>query len=619
MHYPSRKKYSSFFVYLIITLLAVSAFSALYMLPPAVKADGESWLTGWNYRKTHVINPATGAGTNYQVGVTVSYGSYLLQDVISNPTGFWEAVVYAVYDGNLYWGVSFGGAEVGYKQKTDLATMETTTLYTGSFLAEWMGLRLGTKIYSVGQESDGVQMSRSSIHIIDLTNDSVTAVRNLHTGDCNEFYGIDTDGTYLVCGERDPGGTQGSDYPNGGGIWQIPISTITDTGTWVRKWEDPNGYCVWNIAYFNGKWYAYLGSDDSFGRWRVISSTDLINWSTELDYTTQNVGYDASRGGLTKCGNKLVTVEAVASTNTFHMFVFDGSSWTNYDLGISIPTTETEINVPTMWLSDKNKLCITIGKHETKVHDKYFVNLDGTGFETVQTNVPGSPNFHQCEQGEYAKDGNSVFYGVTRYGSGGTGSVYRYTYGGSKNICLTSGKCRTDFGDIRFTDDDGSTLLDYWMESKVDSNYAIFWVEVADNLESSAQTIYVYYGKADATTTSNGTNTFSFFDDFSGDLSKWTVLSGSWSIVSGELRYAGAQGSEGLIRSASYQVGDARVRTRYRLSTIGDFNPLLRLSSASNFYQTFDKSCLRSDSLRRGLKSAIVLNLYLVLTLAFPT
>ncbi|PVX27584.1 MAG: hypothetical protein CW716_01505 [Candidatus Bathyarchaeum sp.] len=33
-------------------------------------------------------------------------------------------------------------------------------------------------------------------------------------------------------------------------------------------------------------------------------------------------------------------------------------------------------------------------------------------------------------------------------------------------------KCRTDFGDIRFTDDDGSTELDYWMEEKTDSDYA---------------------------------------------------------------------------------------------------------------------------------------------------
>ena len=37
---------------------------------------------------------------------------------------------------------------------------------------------------------------------------------------------------------------------------------------------------------------------------------------------------------------------------------------------------------------------------------------------------------------------------------------------------------RTDFGDVRFTDDDGTTLLDYWIEEKVDSDYAIIWVKL---------------------------------------------------------------------------------------------------------------------------------------------
>jgi hypothetical protein len=41
-----------------------------------------------------------------------------------------------------------------------------------------------------------------------------------------------------------------------------------------------------------------------------------------------------------------------------------------------------------------------------------------------------------------------------------------------------------------------------------DVDYAVFWVEIADNLSSVAQTIYVYYGKSDATTTSNVENTF---------------------------------------------------------------------------------------------------------------
>ncbi|MHA1963522.1 MAG: DUF2341 domain-containing protein [Candidatus Thorarchaeota archaeon] len=89
--------------------------------------------------------------------------------------------------------------------------------------------------------------------------------------------------------------------------------------------------------------------------------------------------------------------------------------------------------------------------------------------------------------------------------------------------------CRTDFGDIRFTDDDGTTLLDYWTESFVASDHAIFWVEIADNLNTS-QDIYVYFGNPVATSVSNGTATFQFFDDFeSGSLDKWDYVN-DWSI-----------------------------------------------------------------------------------------
>jgi len=102
---------------------------------------------------------------------------------------------------------------------------------------------------------------------------------------------------------------------------------------------------------------------------------------------------------------------------------------------------------------------------------------------------------------------------TTYYGSGSDsqGNVYLNSYS------------RTDFGDVRFTDDDGSTLLDYWMENKVDSNNAVFWVEVADDLNSQNQTIYVYYGKATATTTSNIAATGIFGDDIEdGSVSDWT-------------------------------------------------------------------------------------------------
>lgn len=71
------------------------------------------------------------------------------------------------------------------------------------------------------------------------------------------------------------------------------------------------------------------------------------------------------------------------------------------------------------------------------------------------------------------------------------------------------GKCRTDFGDVRFTEDDGVTELDYWIESKTDGDNAIFWVEIPTILaDPNTVTIYIYYGKADATTTSNMSDTF---------------------------------------------------------------------------------------------------------------
>jgi hypothetical protein len=103
-------------------------------------------------------------------------------------------------------------------------------------------------------------------------------------------------------------------------------------------------------------------------------------------------------------------------------------------------------------------------------------------------------------------------------------------------------KCRTDFQDIRFTDNDQSTLLDYWLQEKVDGSYAIFWVEVTDSLESGTVPIYVYYNKSDASSLSNGTNTFLLFEDFSGTLANWTVVAGQWTIQSGTLQGVSAGG-----------------------------------------------------------------------------
>jgi hypothetical protein len=95
---------------------------------------------------------------------------------------------------------------------------------------------------------------------------------------------------------------------------------------------------------------------------------------------------------------------------------------------------------------------------------------------------------------------------------------------------ISAGKMRSDCGDIRFTDSDGSTLLNYWIESGCNTATTKIWVKVPSIPANSTKTIYVYYGNPSANSLSNGDATFDFFDDFLGtslNTSKWTVLNSS--------------------------------------------------------------------------------------------
>jgi hypothetical protein len=86
---------------------------------------------------------------------------------------------------------------------------------------------------------------------------------------------------------------------------------------------------------------------------------------------------------------------------------------------------------------------------------------------------------------------------------------------------ISAGKMRSDCGDVRFRDSDGIIDLSYWNETACNSASTKFWVKVP-SIPSGTKTIYMYYGNSSASSLSNGTATFVFFDDFeSGNLNKW--------------------------------------------------------------------------------------------------
>ena len=145
---------------------------------------------------------------------------------------------------------------------------------------------------------------------------------------------------------------------------------------------------------------------------------------------------------------------------------------------------------------------------------------------------------------------------ITITGQTGAGTNYPVQfdveYGSGSDSGSTvylSSNSQTDFDDVRFTDNDGDTELDYWREEYTGSGDASFWVEVADSLESSA-IIYIYYGKVGVSTTSDIDATFIWADDFeNNNLNKWSAAGAAWSAQGTTVKY-GSYAALGNAQSA---------------------------------------------------------------------
>ncbi|MEM5772117.1 MAG: DUF2341 domain-containing protein, partial [Candidatus Aenigmatarchaeota archaeon] len=92
-------------------------------------------------------------------------------------------------------------------------------------------------------------------------------------------------------------------------------------------------------------------------------------------------------------------------------------------------------------------------------------------------------------------------------------------------------KMQPDFSDIRFTwynSSDGSEIqIPYWIEDKVNSQWAYIWIKVPFISANSYEKIYVYYGNlTPVSNESNGDAVFEFFDDFDDGIyntTKWST------------------------------------------------------------------------------------------------
>ncbi|MEY2664987.1 MAG: hypothetical protein RLZZ480_92 [Candidatus Parcubacteria bacterium] len=101
---------------------------------------------------------------------------------------------------------------------------------------------------------------------------------------------------------------------------------------------------------------------------------------------------------------------------------------------------------------------------------------------------------------------------------------------------------QADFDDLRFTDDDGTTALPFWIGSSTASTMAEVWVKVPSLAAEDAATVYMYYNNPTATASSSMEDTFIAADDFEdGD---FTEYSGQTTLfaVDGSFAFDGAYG-----------------------------------------------------------------------------
>ena len=111
--------------------------------------------------------------------------------------------------------------------------------------------------------------------------------------------------------------------------------------------------------------------------------------------------------------------------------------------------------------------------------------------------------------------------------TGGSGAVTDYAiplvvhYGSgtdSAGHVYLNGHAKADFSDVRFTAADQETPLDHWQETRVDSDQALYWIELP-SLGASPATVApcIYYGNEAASSASSGPDTFPWFSHFDAD------------------------------------------------------------------------------------------------------
>ncbi len=313
--------------------------------------------------------------------------------------------------------------------------------------------------------------------------------------------------------------------------------TLRDYGLY-RKYSSPEpshgGWGSEETGWTNDTWVSMTGTGNWSNVTKIINSEGgkTIKWRVYANDTSDNWNV----------------------SETFSFVTIDRTPplWRNQ-------TTNDTDNIINQWES----INLTAQGYDETALDWALLSTNESGQWENKTEVSGwwnsSWNYRKQHKINGSSAGNQTNYQMNITVINGSGTD-------SGATLYIDNKARSDFGDIRFINSTDYEL-DYWIEKNYTGENATFWVEIPFISNVTDNTIYIYYGKNDATTTSNGTNTFIFFDDFLGvalDTNKWSSI-GSVSVSDSICTVTRSGGINSWIKSLDFvSTNDTATRSYYR-------------------------------------------------------
>ncbi|MCW1309105.1 MAG: DUF2341 domain-containing protein, partial [Candidatus Nanoarchaeia archaeon] len=455
-------------------------------------------LKNWCYRKSHNLTGATGAGRDYQIRMIIHYGS----GVDSGENVYLNGLCRPDF-GDVRFSDEIGKNVYSYwfEEKVD-----------GDYAVAWVKIPL------------------------DLTYDQKIYI---YFGNPGCAYGGSLENTFI----------SGSDFLSSTG-WSIRYGSLT-------SWSVENG--VLKIYGYNG----YLGKDWSYPTGYGLRC--IIKWMIEQHATMAvRIGYEGDTSAyLSMCMLYQDNLEQTPPSGSYKIESNTGSSSAAVLIkNIFLDANKWQYihwavtgsgNNYNYWFWENRTL---LGSDSVNNYPplvpiiSYGVHVLGTGMIVVDHIAFGKYVYPEPGHGAWGNieiiglkpkeslqiisrrtyspiawlAGWSYRKAIFIKGTQGAGENYTIQlnvhYGNGidngKNIFLGE-KCNYDFSDIRFTDNDGVTLLDYYIGRKNDGNVAVVWVKVKDSLDQDTN-IYIYYGNSEATDASTSPRKFFlFYETFDGN------------------------------------------------------------------------------------------------------